>query len=465
MSVIALWHCVKRRPVFEVMLAILVLLACGICSGSAWATQVVKEFRETQDTFANPGQGWMTTQRLPGSPGRFPCSVAYFRLNWEDLEPAQGQYNWQLIDEALAAWAKRDVRIALRIMTANAHSKGYYCSPKWLFAAGCRSFDYRADGTDPTKAGSAITRVEPDYADPLYLKKHGPFIAALAQRYDGQPGIEFLDIGSYGIWGEWHTPHAAPWPVRQQIIDMYLTGFRKTPLASMSDDAQALAYALAHGAGFRRDGVGSPWHEANWIGTQKYAAVPGFADQWKQAPVVFEWYGTYDYLQQRGWSFDRAVDFMKTNHVTLINDNIGKVPAAQMPQLLQLANVAGYRFVLRQVSHADHIARGNTLTVAMNWSNVGVGKLYRRHPLALYLLDTKGAVACQQVQADVDAKDWLPGDVSVKASLKIPTTAPAGPYVLGLALIDPVAQKPAIRLAIDAPQTDRLYRLSNMSVE
>ena len=69
----------------------------------------------------------------------------------------------------------------------------------------------------------------------------------LAERYDGNPQIEFLDIGSYGIWGEWHTKHPQPWPVRKQIIDMYLNGFRKTPLASMSDDAEALAYALANG--------------------------------------------------------------------------------------------------------------------------------------------------------------------------------------------------------------------------
>jgi hypothetical protein len=32
-------------------------------------------------------------------------------------------------------------------------------------------------------------------------------------------------------------------------------------------------------------------------------------------------------------------------------------------------------------------------------------------------------------------------------------------------LVDPASQKPAIRLAIDAPQTDRLYRLSPVRVK
>lgn len=295
---------------------------------SARATEVVTRFRETDETFSNPGQGWMTTRRMPDGPGRFPYSVAYFRLNWEDLEPAENEYVWQLIDEPLEVWAKRDTRIAFRIMTTNAHTRGYYCSPKWLFDAGCKSYDYVAGGADIASGGARIARIEPDYGDPLYLEKHGQFVQALADRYDGNPQIEFIDIGSYGIWGEWHTKHPQPWPVRKQIIDMYLSGFHKTQLVSMSDDAEALAYSLSRGTGFRRDGVGSPWHEANWIGSKKYAEVEGFADQWKRAPVVFEWYGPYDYLIGRGWSFDRALDFMAANHVTFINDNVGKVPPA-----------------------------------------------------------------------------------------------------------------------------------------
>ena len=41
---------------------------------------------------------------------------------------------------------------------------------------------------------------------------------------------------------------------------------------------------------------------------------------------------------------------MQANHVTFINDNVGRVPADQMPKLQKLARVAGYRFVLREVS-------------------------------------------------------------------------------------------------------------------
>ncbi len=427
--------------------------------------KVTVQFTETDALFANPGKGWMTSQRLPGRTPRLPCSLAYFRLNWCDIEPVEGKPKWELIDESIDAWQKHDVRIAFRIMTANAHTRGYYCSPEWLFDAGCKSYEYVRGGPDTMAGGERITRIEPDYADPVFLKKHGDFIKALADRYDGHPRIEFLDIGSYGIWGEWHTSNGKPWAVRRQIIDMYLKGFRKTPLVQMSDDAEALAYTIANGTGFRRDGVGSPWHEKTWIGSAKYANVDGFADCWKTAPVVFEWFGPYDFLKRRGWSFDSAVQFILSNHATYINDNLGRVPDEAWPKLHELARRSGYRFVLSEISHAESVSPGDRLAVQMKWSNVGVGRLYRKHTLVLYLLDSEGRTASEHEQTAVDSTTWFPGDHNATGCIEIPQSLEDGIYTLGVALIDPHTKKPAIRLAIDAPHDGRVHQVSRVMVK
>jgi len=420
------------------------------------------KFKEIDTVFQNPGKGWMTKPTAAADP-RFPASVAYFRLNWGDIEPHEGRFNWSLIDKPIAACKQHDVGVAFRIMTTNAHSQGYYCSPKWLFDAGCQWFEYLRGGDDLTSGGRRIPRIEPDYSDPIYLEKHGNFLRALGKRYDGHPRVEFLDIGSYGVWGEWHTSHPASVEVRRRIVDMYLEAFQRTPLVSMSDDADALAYAIPRGTGFRRDGVGSPSHEKRWIGSETYKNVPGFADAWKHAPVVFEWYGNYEYLKTRQWSFDRAVQFMLDNHVTLINDNIGTVPSEEMPKLVKLARLSGYRFVLRELVHARRAPRGGRLRLAMSWSNVGVGRLYREFPLELYLLDSGGGVAVRS-RAVADARSWLPGDRKCVEELTIPKRLKPGEYAIGLALVDHEGH-PAIKLAIDAPETGRLYRLSSVMVE
>jgi hypothetical protein len=427
----------------------------------AW---VRTQFREVDTLFANPGQGWMSQQRRPRGEPRFPCSVVYIRFNWADVEPERGKYNWQVIDDVIAAWKPRGATVALRVMTANAHSAGYYASPQWLFDAGCKGFEYVQGGDDPTSGGKRITRIEPDYADPLYLSRHGEFIAALGQRYDGSPEVEFLDIGSYGIWGEWHTPHPAPVAVRKQIVDLYLRAFRQTPLVFMSDDAEVLNYALAHGTGFRRDGVGSPWHEQNWIGSKKYAEVQGMAEVWQRAPVVFEWFGDYDYLRSKSWSFDAAVNFMLSNRVTLINDNVGRVPPEAMPQLEKLARLAGARLVLRELAHEKKVKRSGTLHLEMKWANVGVGKLYRPYVLRFSLVDAEGRV-CLTADAKTDPRQWLPGEDSMIESFQVPATLRAGDYDLAVALVAPAPANRRFQLAIDVQEKEGRYRVSRLRVD
>jgi hypothetical protein len=455
----------KTFPTKHHAAMLVVLLAFAPLVSAAGESDIVRvQFREVDTLLANPGQGWMNQQRSPRGEPRFPCSVVYVRFNWADAEPEEGNFNWKIIDDVIADWKPRGVAVALRVMTCNAHSSGYYTSPKWLFDAGCKSFEYLVGGDDPTSGGKRVPRIEPDYADPIYLEKHGAFLKALGARYDGRSDVEFLDIGSYGVWGEWHTQHPAPLAVRKEIVDLYLRAFRKTPLVFMSDDAEVLNYALAHGTGFRRDGVGSPWHEQNWIGSKKYAGVAGMAETWKHAPVVFEWFGDYAYLQSHQWSFDAAVGFMLNNHVTLINDNIGHVPPEAMPQLEKLARLAGARFVLRELAHEKIVKRGTPLKLQMKWANVGVGKLHHPYALRLYLLDGTGRPVVN-VEAKADPRDWLPAEHSLTESLPIPAAVEAGDYILALALVDPSAQRHPWRLAIAAPENEGRYEISKVKVE
>jgi hypothetical protein len=450
----------------------LVLLAAGLCLGAANPTvglaaetqAVRRQFREVDTLFANPGQGWMTQQRRPRGEWRFPYSVVYVRFNWAEAEPEEGRFDWAVIDDVIDAWRPQGATVALRVMTCNAHSGGYYTSPKWLFDAGCRSHEYLRGGDDPTSGGQRIPRLEPDYADPIYLEKHGAFLRALGARYDGHPDIEFLDIGSYGIWGEWHTEHPAPVAVRQQIVDLYLRAFRQTPLVFMSDDAEVLKYALARGTGFRRDGVGSPWHEQNWIGSRKYAGVEAMADTWKRAPIVFEWFGDYEYLRSRQWSFEAAVNFMLSNHVTLINDNIGRVPPEAMPQLEKLARLAGARLVLRELAHEPAVKRGAALRLQMRWANTGVGKLHRPYALELYLLDANGQPAVVS-RTKVDPRDWLPGEHDVAEAVPLPSTLAAGEYTLAVALVIRSGPGRPFRLAMEAPEKEGRYHLGQVKVK
>jgi hypothetical protein len=151
------------------------------------------------------------------------------------------------------------------------------------------------------------------------------------------------------------------------------------------------------------------------------------AEAWHRAPVVFEWFGDYDYLQSKGWSFDAAINFMLSNHVTLINDNVGRVPPEAMPQLEKLARLADARFVLRELTHEKAVAPGSPLHLQMKWANTGVGKLYRPYTLQFTLIDSSGKV-CFKTDGKVDPRQWLPGEHPVSAPLQLPASLQAGEY-------------------------------------
>jgi hypothetical protein len=210
--------------------------------------------------------------------------------------------------------------------------------------------------------------------------------------------------------------------------------------------------------------VGSPWHEQNWIGSKKYVGVAGMADTWKRAPIVFEWFGNYDYLQSRQWSFDAAVNFMLSNHVSLINDNIGRVPPEAMPQLEKLARLAGARFVLREIAHEKVLRRGKDLDLQMTWANVGVARLLRPYVLQWSLLDQVGQPAFTAV-SKADPRDWLPGEHRVTEAMLLPTSLKPGTYTLALTLLPPTGQARSFHLAMDAPQQTGRYAVSTIELE
>ena len=73
------------------------------------AETVVVEPTEIDDVLTNPGIGFTTFQRFDGDPlqggegsEHYPKStVAYIRPYWRDIEPEEGKYRWDVLDNLL----------------------------------------------------------------------------------------------------------------------------------------------------------------------------------------------------------------------------------------------------------------------------------------------------------------------------------------------------------------------------
>jgi hypothetical protein len=117
-----------------------------------------------------------------------------------------------LIDDVIAAWKPRGAAVAMRVMTCNAHSSGYYTSPKWLFDAGCKSFDYVRGGDDPPAAANASRASSRTTPIHLPRRRLPPGLAHVTTATRGQ----FLDIGSTASGANGTRP-PAPVAVRNDV--------------------------------------------------------------------------------------------------------------------------------------------------------------------------------------------------------------------------------------------------------
>jgi hypothetical protein len=94
------------------------------------------------------------------------------------------------------------------------------------------------------------------------------FLAAAARRYDGSPDVAFVDVGSFGTWGEGHTAlscnRAYAADVRIKHLELCRAAFPRTLVVAgddllrtepRRDDPELVKRALELGMGLRDDSV------------------------------------------------------------------------------------------------------------------------------------------------------------------------------------------------------------------
>ena len=403
------------------------------------------------DAFRNPGQGWSAFgTNVKTWDAVVNVGSGYDRFQWNQLEPEEGRYDWAPIDRCLAAFAKMGLPFAFRIMCANLHSSGRDCTPQWVFDKGAKGYVYEGleyalpDGTK-TK-----DKVAPWFGDPVFIACHRRFIEALAKRYDGDPRLHGIDLGSYGNWGEWHCyplwpkgrrnegSPGNPSEVRRQYVDMYLDNFRKTPVIFMTDDAPMLAYAEGKGTfrvGLRRDGVGDP-KNIQWAGSKRYADTPQMGEVWKHRPVWFEWWGNGDKFGEKGtrfetWVIDKPVAWMLENHVSLVNTIPfnPQVFARKRPDLYPLIRdldlKAGARFVAER---AELTATADGFAVRLTGTNAGVARIHLPYRAEYVIAAAEGA-APVRVPSSFRPCEILPGAFAHEERVRLPAAAAPGARV------------------------------------
>jgi hypothetical protein len=328
---------------------------------------------------------------------------------WNKLNPAKDVYDWTELDKLLDALAEHNMGYALRVLPYSpSFVKGddtpeedYDWTPKFVYEMGAKKIT-------ATVQWNGYRATVPVWDDPVYLQAAKDFGTALAKKYDGDPRIEYIDIRSFGEWGEWHASHlnGSEMPseaVQIEMLDHYASVFKKTllvlPSSGMGD---VYTHALSLGITKRDDG---------------FISIPGRPDSLVRAyeanlPTIAENQAGYATMLNNNdiipggylkWTPQRWVDAITTAHLTYYvldqdSDEGYKFYKENKALADSMSKVIGYNFrvvsaELVNVTDAAGTAATNTLNITVK--NTGVAPCFFDVYLVAEFVDSTGTALAQ----------------------------------------------------------------------
>jgi hypothetical protein len=387
----------------------------------------------------------------------------YVRLAWSYLEPKEGRFDWAVIDRIIEKWTNHGLGIAFRIScreTSTDRPEQQFATPRWVMEAGARGGYYRlGQATGPDGPW------EPVYDDPIFLAKLDRFLGAFAARYDAQPWVRYVDVGSVGDWGEGHSWAGSRTEcglaARLQHLDLHLKHFRHARLVVSDDFVYALPdpaerqalhrYVLRHGMSYRDDSILVNGYLEGASETFTVRSPEFFADAFLQTPTVFE-LEHYSAVKQAGnWDgragssvarygkgrtgpdyFRGALGLLHATYVGYHGD--ARDWLTDNPVLTgELLNRCGYWFFPVSVQVPEAILRGSPAELRVTWLNQGVAPAYTNYVATLCLLARNGGSEWSQPLPEAHTRNWLPGRETTETyRILAPASIASGDYALCL---------------------------------
>jgi hypothetical protein len=403
-----------------------------------------------------------------------PHTLVYANFTWRDLEPEKGQYDFIGIEKKykLNEWKQKNIKLIFRVVLDTPRDSKHMDIPDWLYE------EINHDGTwYDHRWGKGFS---PNYSNKKLIEYHNELLKALGERYNNDPEIAFIELGSIGHWAEWHTLQQdgiyisfPKLPVIEKYVNQYLTYFDNKILLMRRPHQIAKEHDLGlfnDMFGKKDDTVGEFWSWVTkgytfWLTDEKMPAMRGF---WKTAPSGGEFAPTdhwEDYFSIL--NFSETIRQLNLTHVSWL----GPSSPADYPQngemqtrINQFLGSIGYHFRLIQETHPEKAKPDESVNLVMNWENRGVAPFYFQWPLELSLSDMDGNIVYQE-QSKTDIRKWLPGEHQVNETLTIPSNLKAGEYYLCVAILDPITGEPGIALEMKGERQDGRYQLGKIIVE
>ena len=326
---------------------------------------------------------------------------------WNKLNPAKGVYDWTELEKLLNALAEHNMGYALRVLPYSpSYIKGddtpeeeYDWTPSFVYESGAKK-------VTATLQWNGYRAVVPVWDDPVYLLAAKEFAKALAEKYDGDPRIEYIDIRTFGEWGEWHASHldGSEMPsdsIEMDMLDYYASVFKKTQLVLPSSGmGEVYTHALSLGITKRDDGfIGIPGRPDSLVRAYK-ANLPTIAENIAGYKTMLEYTDVIPggYLK---WTPQRWVDAITTAHLTyyvLDQDSDCGYNFYKDNKALadSMTKVIGYNFTVASAELTTVAnAESSTSTLNISVKNTGVAPCFFDIYMVAEFVDSLGVSLAQ----------------------------------------------------------------------
>ena len=417
-----------------------------------WRLQKARiyEYSATDEMFVNPLMGYApqadNEERYPES------SLVYIDITWRELEPEEGVYDWEKIEEEnnLNNWREMGKHAVLRFVCDIPGEESHMDIPGWL---------YESTGEDGVWYDISYGKgYAPNYNNSVFISRHADAIAALGDYFSRDGFVRYVELGSLGHWGEWHVKSGSGLPqmpysdIRARYVEPYQTAFPTARLLLRRPFAES-----PEGGGVYNDMTGEPESTNEWLSwisdggaynqTGEEQGLKAMPEIWNTAPVGGEFTSSIGMDVMLISHLRETENLLKASHMTFIGPKIPPLDdnGEMVYEGKQLLRYLGYRY---RVSKLKIFQGWKNTQLSLTWVNDGSAPIYWPWTPCLYLERSDGGF--ERIELDIDLTKLTSGKEMV-AELSVPTQAFEKNYKQILVGIEnPDSGMPAVYLPMSA---------------
>ncbi len=378
----------KPLIIVGVVLAIFIVAGVGIMHVGRVTGKTFK-YSPSDETILNPYIGY-----APNSESTSLCEksmLVYTEVLWSEIEPEEGVFNWESFEynHYLGRWRDEGKKLVLRFVCDKPDTYEHMDIPQWLYEKTGDGVAYDID------YGKGYC---PDYNNETFIAEHEKVIKEIADHFRNDDFLAYVELGSLGHWGEWHTYSAAGLPhmpetiVRARYVQHYVDSFDYCKLLMRRPFAE-----LPEGAGVFNDMTGVSNDTYIWLSwienggdyneTGEKNAIKAVPEIWENAPVGGEFTSSVPISVMLGKDYDKTVELLKSSHMSFIGPMVPYLKRENLEfydSADKLLKYVGYRYRVSSMNIRWPFGR-NSFECKVKIVNDGVAPLYFDYVPCIYI--------------------------------------------------------------------------------